>query len=295
MGPRTKRSPRQPLPPLENAAFEEFRQARPDLVDEIREAVGIARDRLAIAAPELDLDTAMGGAGYREEAGAWQLDAADFTNACGRDAVKGDLVYFSVGADALPGSGGEVREVRVIAELVTRSAKRSEFDDLCTLETRWRSDGGARRADNGDARHPRRGRLHARGPAPGGRRRGGAELDGRRAGMGARGGAAKPVRGDPPAAPREQEHEDVTGGGSMEIWQIDRSGKRIYRLTPQEADALRAYKRGEADAAQRLLCLPLLDSARSDKLWFECGCRQEGSQYPDFHGRRYRNGEYGCC
>ena len=126
-------------PPLDDAAFEEFRQARPDLVDEIREAVGTARDRLALAASELGLDTAMGGAGYMEEAGAWQLDADDFTNACGRDAVKGDLVYFSVGADSLPGSDGEVR---VIAELVTRSAKMSDLDDPCTLETRWRSDGG---------------------------------------------------------------------------------------------------------------------------------------------------------
>ena len=129
-------------PPLEDAAFEEFRQARPDLVDEIREAVGIARDRLALAASELDLDTAMGGAGYMEKAGAWRLDADDFTNACGRDAVEGDLVYFSVGADSLPGGDGEEREVRVIAELVTRSAKMSELHDPCTLETLWRSDGG---------------------------------------------------------------------------------------------------------------------------------------------------------
>ena len=126
-------------PPLEDAAFEEFRQARPDVVDEIRKAVGTARDRLALAASELDLDTAMGGAGYMEEESAWQLDADDFTNACGRDAVKGDLVCFSVGADSLPGSDGEVR---VIAELVTRSAKRSDLDDPCTLETLWRSDGG---------------------------------------------------------------------------------------------------------------------------------------------------------
>ena len=129
-------------PPLEDTAFEEFRQARPDLADEIRKAVGTARDRLALAAPELDLDTVMSGAGYREEAGAWQPDAADFTNACRRDAVERDLVYFSVRADALPGGDGEEREVRVIAELVTRSAKMSDLDDPCTLETRWRSDGG---------------------------------------------------------------------------------------------------------------------------------------------------------
>ena len=77
------------------------------------------------------------------------------------------------------------------------------------------------------------------------------------------------------------------------IWLIDRhSRERIYQLTSDEVDALRAYKRGEADAAQRLLCLPLLDRARHDKLWFECGCRREGSQYPDFHARRHRNGEY---
>ena len=78
----------------------------------------------------------------------------------------------------------------------------------------------------------------------------------------------------------------------MEIWLIDRSRKRIYRLTSHEADALCAYKRGEADAVQKALCLPLLDRARRDKLWFECGCRREGSQYPDFHARRHGNGEY---
>ena len=79
----------------------------------------------------------------------------------------------------------------------------------------------------------------------------------------------------------------------MEIWLIDRhSRERIYRLTPQEVDALRAYKRGEADAVQKALCLLLLDRARRDKLWFECGCRREGSQYPDFYARRHRNGEY---
>ena len=61
------------------------------------------------------------------------------------------------------------------------------------------------------------------------------------------------------------------------IWLIEHpSRKRIYRLTSDEVNALRAYKRGEADAAQRLLCLPLLDRARHDKLWFECGCRREG-------------------
>ena len=125
-------------PALEDATFEEFRQARPDLADEIREAVGIARDRLALAASELDLDTVMSRAEHLEEAGARQLDADDFTIACGRDAVKGDLVYFSVGADALPAGDGEVR---VIAEFVTRSAKMSERHDTCTLEELWRSDG----------------------------------------------------------------------------------------------------------------------------------------------------------
>ena len=79
----------------------------------------------------------------------------------------------------------------------------------------------------------------------------------------------------------------------VEIWLIDRhSRERIYRLTPQEVDALRAYKRGAADAVQKALCLLLLDRARRDKLWFECGCRREGSQYPDFYARRHGNGEY---
>ena len=129
-------------PTLEDAAFEEFRRARPDLVDEIRKAVGIARDRLALTAPELGLDTAMGGAAYLEEAGARQPDAINFPRACGRDALKGDLVRFSVRADALPGGDGEEREVRVIAELVERKAEISELLDLCTLETLWRSDDG---------------------------------------------------------------------------------------------------------------------------------------------------------
>ena len=40
-------------PPLEDAAFEEFRQARPDLVDEIREAVGTVH---GIASPLLRLN-----------------------------------------------------------------------------------------------------------------------------------------------------------------------------------------------------------------------------------------------
>ena len=79
----------------------------------------------------------------------------------------------------------------------------------------------------------------------------------------------------------------------MEIWLIDRdSRERIYRLTPQEVDALCAYKSGGADAAEKALCLPLLDRARRDRLWFECGCRRVGFQRPDFHGRRHRNGEY---
>ena len=129
-------------PPLEDAAFEEFRRARPDLVDEIRKAVGIARDRLALTAPEPSLDTAMGEAAYLEEAGARQPDAINFPRACGRDAVKRDLVRFSVRADALPGGDGEEREVRVIAELVERKAEISELLDLCTLETLWRSDDG---------------------------------------------------------------------------------------------------------------------------------------------------------
>ena len=130
-------------PPLEDAAFEEFRQACPDLVDEIREAVGIARDRLAPTAPELDLDAVMTGAGYREQESAWQPDAADFPIACGRDVVVGDLVHFTAPADALPGSGdGEEREVSVVAGLIERTAGRTEPEDLCTLEMLRRSDGG---------------------------------------------------------------------------------------------------------------------------------------------------------
>ena len=131
-------------PPLEDAAFEEFRQARPDLVDEIRKAVGTVRDRLALTAPELDLDTVLDGAGYREQKSAWQPDAADFRIACDRDIVAGDLVYFTAPADALPGSsaGDDAREVSVVAGLVDRTAGRTEPEDRCTLETLWRSDGG---------------------------------------------------------------------------------------------------------------------------------------------------------
>ena len=131
-------------PPLEDAAFEEFRQARPDVVDEIRKAVETVRDRLALAAPELGLDTAMGGAAYLEEAGAWQPDAADFSIECKRDIVAGDIVHFTAQADALPGSldGEDAREVQVLALIVDRTAGKWEDEDLCTLETLWRSDDG---------------------------------------------------------------------------------------------------------------------------------------------------------
>ena len=131
-------------PPLKDAAFEEFRQARPDLVDEIRKAVETVRDRLALAAPEPDLDTAMSGAGYREKESAWQRDATHFPIVCEGNIVAKDLVHFTAPAEALPGSAGdgEEREVRVIAELVDSTAGRTEPDDLCTLETRWRSDDG---------------------------------------------------------------------------------------------------------------------------------------------------------
>ena len=131
-------------PPLEDAAFEEFRQARPDVVDEIRKAVETVRDRLALAAPELGLDTAMGGAAYLEETGAWQPDAADFSIECKRDIVAGDIVHFMAQADALPGSldGEDAREVQVLALIVDRTAGKWEDEDLCTLETLWRSDDG---------------------------------------------------------------------------------------------------------------------------------------------------------
>jgi len=131
-------------PPLEGAAFEEFRQARPDLAGEIREALETVRDRLALAAPELGLDTAMGGTECQEEHSAWQPDAADFTIACRRDIMAGDVVHFTASADALPGDAGEgeEREVQVVALIVDRSAGRWEDDDLCTLETLWRSDDG---------------------------------------------------------------------------------------------------------------------------------------------------------
>ena len=79
----------------------------------------------------------------------------------------------------------------------------------------------------------------------------------------------------------------------MELWLIDRrTRKRIYQLTRREVLALRAYKRGRANAAEEALCLPLLDRAHRDKLWFECCCRRVRSLCPDFHPRRHRNGEY---
>ena len=130
-------------PPLADAAFEAFRQARPDLVDEIGEAVGIARDRLAHSAPELAIDTAMSAAGDMEEAGAWQPDAADFSVLCERDILPGDIVHFTTQADALPGDSGEdTREVQVLALIAKRAAGRWAEDDLCTLEMLWRSDDG---------------------------------------------------------------------------------------------------------------------------------------------------------
>ena len=131
-------------PALEDAAFGDFRQARPDLAGRIGEAVGSVRGRLALGAPEENLDTRLNEAGYREEASAWQPVAAEFPIACGRDAVVGDLVHFTAPAEALPGSRAEedAREVCVVAGIVARKAERLELDDLCTLETLWRADAG---------------------------------------------------------------------------------------------------------------------------------------------------------
>ena len=79
----------------------------------------------------------------------------------------------------------------------------------------------------------------------------------------------------------------------MEIWLIDpQSRERLYRLTRREVLALRAYKKRRADAVQEALCLPLIDRAHRDKLWFECGCRRVGSLCPDFYPRRQQNGSY---
>ena len=131
-------------PALEDAAFEEFRQARPDLAAEIGEAVAVAQARLAVDAREQDLDTLLAEAGYREEAGSWHPDAADFPIACGHDVTVTDLVRFSADAGALPGgrAGDDELNVSVVAGVVARTAGRTEPEDLCTLETLWRSDGG---------------------------------------------------------------------------------------------------------------------------------------------------------
>ena len=129
-------------PALEDAAFADFRQARPDLVDRIAEAAEAARARLGLAAPEETLDTRLDEAGYQES--AWYVDAAHFPIACGHDVTAGDQLRFTAPADALPGgrAGHEAREVTVVAGVVARTAGRTEPEDRCTLETLWRSDGG---------------------------------------------------------------------------------------------------------------------------------------------------------
>ena len=79
----------------------------------------------------------------------------------------------------------------------------------------------------------------------------------------------------------------------MEIWLIRRrGGERVSRLAWREAAALRALKTRRATAEQEEICLPLLDRAQRDELWFQCCCRRVGSQYPDFHGRRHQGGQY---
>ena len=81
----------------------------------------------------------------------------------------------------------------------------------------------------------------------------------------------------------------------MEIWLIDKASReRTCQLTPQEVEALRAYKRGSANTEQRLLSLAVLNRAKRDEFWFECGCRRVRSLRPDFHPRLNRNGEYAC-
>ena len=79
----------------------------------------------------------------------------------------------------------------------------------------------------------------------------------------------------------------------MRLWLIDpRTRERVSRLSWRASAALRAYKTRRADSEQAELSRALLDRAHERGLWFECGCRRVGSQYPDFYSRRQRNGEY---
>ena len=126
---------------LGDESFGDFRDARPDLVEEIADALENAQARLS--SMEQDLDTAMAEAASREES-AWQPDAADFPLACDRDVAVGDLLRFAAPAEMLPGGREEEagQDVEVVAGVVSRTAAKSELDDACTLEALWRSDGG---------------------------------------------------------------------------------------------------------------------------------------------------------
>lgn len=82
-------------------------------------------------------------------------------------------------------------------------------------------------------------------------------------------------------------------GSAVEIWLIHRrTRKRIRGPTLAEVLALRALKRGRADAEQEALCGALLKEVRENNLWFECHCRRVGSQYRDFYGRDHGKGRY---
>ena len=126
---------------LGDESFGDFRDARPDLVEEIADALENAQARLS--SMDQDLDTAMAEAASREES-AWQPDAANFPLACDRDVAVGDLLHFAASAEMLPGGREEEagQDVEVVAGVVSRTAAKSELDDSCTLEALWRSDGG---------------------------------------------------------------------------------------------------------------------------------------------------------
>ena len=54
----------------------------------------------------------------------------------------------------------------------------------------------------------------------------------------------------------------------------------VRTLSPAEEEALRAVKAGQADEAQRMACLAMLNAARDADRWILCDCREDEGQWP---------------
>ena len=182
---------------LDDESVRDVLGVRPDVAEHLRRGLESAGERRRAAEGN---EERLGGDVVPLAAAA----VDDYPIRCKRDVAEHDLLRWGalVEADApAEGSGldaGAQRFVRFEGVLVGRTPGRTEKEDRCTVDVRWRSDGGPMRRDGGPARRADGGRLLAR-------------LHRRRAGAQGTGG-----EGAVEAGPRTQDAAGAVAGGGAE-------------------------------------------------------------------------------